>query len=64
MLKAGDYDTFCLSIETLMATIPGGLKASVVNVANGKDMGIPGMPVNEIPDMTPPALPPAPKGAF
>jgi cholinesterase len=63
MLKAGDYDEFCTAIESLMVTIPGGLQAGISNVANEKDMGIPGMPIDQIPDMTPPLLPPAPKGA-
>jgi len=62
MLKAGDYDSFCTAIDSLMVTIPGGLQAAIQNVANGKDMGIPGMPIDQIPDMTPPVLPPAPKG--
>jgi cholinesterase len=63
LLKAGDYDEFCNAIDAIMSTIPGGLQAAIENVANGKDMGIPGMTVAEIPNMAPPQLPPAPKAA-
>jgi cholinesterase len=64
LLKAGDYDSFCTAIDSIMSTIPGGLQAAIENVANGKDMGIPGMTTDQVPDMAPPSLPPAPKGAI
>ena len=53
-----NYDMYCDSIESITESIPGGINAAIQNVAAGGDMGIPGLKVSELPDMSPPPLPP------
>jgi hypothetical protein len=58
LLPPIDYDMFCETIESILTTIPGGIAGAITNVADGKDMGIPGLKVSELPDMSPRPLPP------
>jgi hypothetical protein len=58
LLAPLNYDMYCESIDSITETIPGGISAAIQNVAAGGDMGIPGLKVSELPDMTPPPLPP------
>jgi hypothetical protein len=60
LLLASTYDGFCSAVETLTATIPGGMQGAIANVVSGRDMGIPGLKSEDIPDMSPPPVP-APK---
>jgi cholinesterase len=60
MLIPSGYDMFCETIVTMLKDVPGGVTATITNVATGKDMGIPGLKTEELPDMSPPELPPAP----
>jgi cholinesterase len=63
MLLPSSYDLYCSTIADIMKTIPGGIVGAIASVSNGKDMGIPGLKTEEIPDMSPPDLPPVPTGA-
>jgi cholinesterase len=63
LLMPSNYDMYCETIKNIVKTIPGGIFGAITNVAIGKDMGIPGLKTNEIPDMSPLSLPSAPSGA-
>jgi carboxylesterase type B len=51
------YDMFCEAIESITATIPGGIAAAIQNVAKGGDLGAPGLSASQLPDMSPAPLP-------
>jgi hypothetical protein len=63
MLLPSSYDMYCGTIANIMKTIPGGIVGAIARVSEGKDMGIPGLKTEDLPDMVPPDLPPAPAGA-
>jgi cholinesterase len=63
MLLPSTYDLYCPTIKNIMTTLPGGIASAIVSVSEGHDMGIPGLPTDKIPDMTPDELPPPPAGA-
>jgi cholinesterase len=58
LLPPLDYDMYCDTIESILTTIPGGIAGAIMNVAAGKDMGIPGLKASELPDMMPRPLAP------
>jgi cholinesterase len=62
LLTPGGYDMYCDTIASIVKQIPGGIFGAITNVATGKDLGIPGLKANEIPDMTPLPLPSPPAG--
>jgi cholinesterase len=64
LLNPGSYDMYCDTIASIVKQIPGGIFGAITNVATGKDLGIPGLKTNEIPDMTPLPLPSPPAGGL
>jgi cholinesterase len=61
LLTPSAYDSYCSTIETLTATIPGGIQGAIQNVVSGRDIGIPGLRAQDIPDMSPSPLPAPPR---
>jgi cholinesterase len=58
LLSPIDYDMYCETIENILTTIPGGISQAITNVAYGGDMGVPGLKIEELPDMSPRPLAP------
>jgi cholinesterase len=56
LLAPFQWDLYCDPITSLTNTIPGGIAAAIENVANGGDLGVPGLTVAELPDMKPAPL--------
>jgi cholinesterase len=57
LLPPFNYDMYCDAIMNLLATSPGGIAATIQSVASGGELGIPGLKVSDLPDMSPRPLP-------
>jgi cholinesterase len=57
-LLPSSYDSYCETITDIMKDIPGGITGAIFRSAEGKDMGIPGLTMDQLPDMSPPELEP------